>query len=178
MHSTTATRTSTDSADGELTRARPRIGLLGIMQSLYDDMLPGIAERQAGYAAEVAAALEDVADVHVAPPVKEREDAERAMRELHGEDLDGLLVVMLTYGPAMRVARLLAETPLPIFSSLRSDLLMSGFRGPRSGIIDVQTSPPTVVFRPTSLVASPSKKLRIGPPPGPPVTGVPPPTPE
>ena len=36
------------------------------------------------------------------------------MRELEGRDLDGLLVVMLTYGPAMRVARALAETPLPI----------------------------------------------------------------
>jgi L-arabinose isomerase len=93
---------------------RPRIGLLGIMQSLYDEMLPGIAERQAGYAAEVAQALADVAEVRVAPPVKEREDAERAMRELHGQDLDGLLVVMLTYGPAMRVARLLADTPLPV----------------------------------------------------------------
>jgi L-arabinose isomerase len=112
MHSTTATRTSTDSA--ETVPSRPRSGLLGIMQSLYDDMLPGIAERQAGYAADVAAALQDVADVQVAPPVKEREDAERAMRELEGQDLDGLLVVMLTYGPAMRVARLLAQTPLPI----------------------------------------------------------------
>jgi L-arabinose isomerase len=94
--------------------ARPRIGLLGIMQSLYDDMLPGIAERQAGYAAEIGAALGDVADVEVAPPVKEREDAERAMRDLEARALDGLLVVMLTYGPAMRVARLLAETRLPI----------------------------------------------------------------
>jgi L-arabinose isomerase len=112
MHSMTATRTSTDSADA--TRGRPRIGLLGIMQSLYDDMLPGIAERQAGYAADVAGALAEVADVHVTAPVKEREDAERAMRELAGEDLDGLLVVNLTYGPGMRVARLLAETPLPV----------------------------------------------------------------
>jgi L-arabinose isomerase len=84
------------------------------MQSLYDDMLPGIAERQAAYAQEVAAALSDVADVEVAPPVKEREDAERAMADLSARDLDGLLVVMLTYGPAMRVARLLAETPLPV----------------------------------------------------------------
>jgi L-arabinose isomerase len=108
----TATSTSTDSA--EATRSRPRIGLLGIMQSLYDDMLPGIAERQAGYAAEVAEALADVADVHLTAPVKEREDAERAMRELGAQDLDGLLVVNLTYGPGMRVARLLAETPLPI----------------------------------------------------------------
>jgi L-arabinose isomerase len=84
------------------------------MQSLYDDMLPGIAERQAGYAADVAATLADVADIQVSAPVKEREDAERAMRELGGQGLDGLLVVNLTYGPAMRVARLLAETHLPI----------------------------------------------------------------
>lgn len=95
-------------------RARPRIGLLGIMQSLYDDMLPGIGERQAAYARELAAALEPVADVQVAAPIKERADAEAAMRELEGAGLDGLLVVMLTYGPAMRVARLLAGTPLPI----------------------------------------------------------------
>jgi L-arabinose isomerase len=93
---------------------RPRIALLGIMQSLYDAMLPGIAERQAGYAAEVAAALDSVADVRVFAPVKEREDAERAMREIASEQVDGLLVVNLTYGPAMRVARLLAQTPLPI----------------------------------------------------------------
>jgi L-arabinose isomerase len=112
MHSTTATRTSTDST--EAVPVRPRIGLLGIMQSLYDEMLPGIAERQAGYAAEIAAALDGVAEVHVTTPVKEREDAERVMRELEGQQLDGLLIVMLTYGPAMRVARLLAQTPLPI----------------------------------------------------------------
>ena len=64
--------------------ARPRIGLLGVMQSLYDEMLPGIADRQAAYAREVAAALSGVAEVEVAPPVKERADAERAMRDLEG----------------------------------------------------------------------------------------------
>jgi len=84
------------------------------MQGLYDEMLPGIAERQAGYAAAVAQALRDVADVVVAPPVKERDAAEAALRTLERGRLDGLLVVMLTYGPALRVARLLAETPLPI----------------------------------------------------------------
>jgi len=93
---------------------RPRIGLLGIMQALYDDMLPGITERQAAYAAEVAAALGDDADVTVAPPVKTREDADRALRELEAADLDGVIVVMLTYGPAMHVARALAGTSLPL----------------------------------------------------------------
>ena len=36
------------------------------------------------------------------------------MRKLEGEALDGLLVVMLTYGPGMNVARALAETRLPV----------------------------------------------------------------
>src|SRR3954465_5572016 len=112
--SMTATRTSTDSADTGVAAARPRIGLLGIMQSLYDDMVPGIVDRQAGYAREVAEALSGVADVVVAPPSKERDQIEAHLRELEAQDLDGLLVVMLTYGPAMRVARVLRATRLPI----------------------------------------------------------------
>jgi L-arabinose isomerase len=92
----------------------PRIGILGIMQDLYDDMIPGIAQRQEGYAAEIAAQLSDVAEFIPSKAVKYREDAERAMREFENADLDGVLVVMLTYGPAMRVARLLAESRLPV----------------------------------------------------------------
>jgi L-arabinose isomerase len=112
----TATRTSTANADArELgAPARPRIGLLGIMQELYDDMLPGITERQAGYAREIGAALEQVADVEVAPPARNRADIERTVREFETAEVDGLLVVMLTYGPGMRVARALSGTRLPI----------------------------------------------------------------
>jgi L-arabinose isomerase len=112
MRSTTATRMSMDST--EATSSRPRIGLLGIMQSLYDDMLPGITERQGAYARELGAALADVADVQVGPPVKGRDEAERVVAEFERDGLDGLLVVMLTFGPAMRVARVLAQTRLPI----------------------------------------------------------------
>src|SRR6476469_560141 len=91
-----------------------RIGILGIMQDLYDDMIPGIAQRQEGYAAELAAHLSDVAEFTPSKAIKYREDAERAMREFENADLDGVLVVMLTYGPAMRVARLLSESRLPV----------------------------------------------------------------
>ncbi len=110
----TATRTSTASADSGVSPARPRIGLLGIMQSLYDDMVPGIVERQAGYARSVGEALSGVADVVVADPAKERDQIEDRMRFLESQDLDGLLVVNLTYGPAMRVARVLRDTRLPL----------------------------------------------------------------
>jgi len=93
-----------------MTGRKPRIGILGIMQDLYDEMIPGIAHRQAGYTAEIAAHLADVAEFIPGKPVKYREDAEREMRGFENADLDGVMVVMLTYGPAMRVARLLAES--------------------------------------------------------------------
>jgi L-arabinose isomerase len=97
-----------------MTTRKPRIGIFGIMQELYDDMVPGITERQAGYANELAEQLSDVAECIPGRPVKNRSDAESVMREFEGSDLDGLLVVMLTYGPAMRVARLLSECRMPI----------------------------------------------------------------
>jgi L-arabinose isomerase len=97
-----------------MTDRQPRIGILGIMQDLYDDMIPGIAQRQAGYAAELAAQLAGVGEFIPSEPIKYRADAERAMREFENAGLDGVMVVMLTYGPAMRVARLLAQTPLPV----------------------------------------------------------------
>jgi len=93
---------------------RPRIGILGIMQDLYDEMIPGIARRQEGYAEELAAHLSGEGEFIPAKPVRYREDAECAMREFEHSGLDGVLVVMLTYGPAMRVARLLAESRLPV----------------------------------------------------------------
>ncbi|MGW4773093.1 L-fucose/L-arabinose isomerase family protein [Nocardia sp. NPDC004278] len=93
---------------------KPRIGLLGIMQALYDDMIPGIADRQDRYAHDIAEQLADLADWTVGRPVKDRRDAEAVMREFVNADLDGVMVVMLTYGPAMRVARLFNENRLPV----------------------------------------------------------------
>src|SRR5690242_1359186 len=112
MHSSSVTRPSTASAD--LGVALPRIGVLGVMQSLYDEMLPGIAERQEAYAREIGTALGEVASVVVSPPLKDRPAIERALGELERAGVDGVLVVMLTYGPAMNLARALASTTLPV----------------------------------------------------------------
>ena len=92
----------------------PRIGVIGIMQELYDDMLPGITERQGRYLADVAAALGGVAETVVEPPARNRADVERVVRAHENADVDGLLVVMLTYGPGQRVARALGQTRLPL----------------------------------------------------------------
>ncbi|MHB1570815.1 MAG: L-arabinose isomerase family protein, partial [Solirubrobacteraceae bacterium] len=94
--------------------AKPKIGLLGIMQELYDEMIPGITEHQAQYAAEVAQRLEDVAEVVFARPARNRDDVEAITRQLVDQGVDGIAIVMLTYGPAMRTVRALLQTPVPL----------------------------------------------------------------
>jgi len=93
---------------------KPRIGLLGIMQELYDDMIPGITERQGRYATDVAQRLAGAAEVTFTRPARNREDVEAITRELVAADTDGIMIVMLTYGPAMRTVRALLEVPVPI----------------------------------------------------------------
>src|SRR5436305_2601471 len=93
---------------------KPRIGLLGIMQELYDDMIPGITEHQAQYAAGVADRLAAVADVSCTRPARNREDIEELARELEAQHLDGVMIVMLTYGPAMHGLRAMLDLRLPL----------------------------------------------------------------
>jgi L-arabinose isomerase len=92
----------------------PRIGLLGIMQELYDDMIPGITEHQAQYAGRVAERLKGVADVVFTRPARNRDDVETISRELVADGVEGIAIVMLTYGPAMRTVRALLEVPVPL----------------------------------------------------------------
>jgi L-arabinose isomerase len=97
-----------------IARQRPKIGLLGIMQELYDDMLPGITDHQASFAKELVASLSDAADIVFLRPARNREDVEAITKELNGAGVDGVMIVMLTYGPAMRTVRALLENPLPV----------------------------------------------------------------
>ncbi len=93
---------------------RPRIGLLGIMQELYDEMIPGITEHQADYARQVAERLAPAAEVIFTRPARDREDVEAVVGELLAQRVDGVMIVMLTYGPAMRTVRALTNAPVPL----------------------------------------------------------------
>src|SRR5947208_9184634 len=84
------------------------------MQELYDDMIPGITEHQAHYAREVADRLDGGADMVISPVARNREGVEAAVRQLAASEVDGIMIVMLTYGPAMRTVRALAENRLPL----------------------------------------------------------------
>jgi L-arabinose isomerase len=77
-------------------------------------MVPGITERQGAYAAEVAARLDAVADVRFIRPARNRDDVEAVTRELLASGVDGIAIVMLTYGPAMRTVRALLDARVPL----------------------------------------------------------------
>ncbi len=93
---------------------KPKIGLLGIMQELYDEMIPGITEHQGSYATSVAEQLSGVAEVVFTRPARNRDDVESISRELVADGVAGIMIVMLTYGPAMRSVRALLEVPVPL----------------------------------------------------------------
>jgi len=93
---------------------RPRIGMLGIMQELYDEMIPRITEHQAEFSKALCERLSPAADVIFTRPARNRDDIEEIVRDLNTKDLDGIMIVMLTYGPAMRTLRALQQNPLPL----------------------------------------------------------------
>lgn len=95
-------------------KRKPRIGLLGIMQELYDESLPGITKRQEKYAREVCEQLSDVAEWCFPGAARNRQDTEEILGDFNHQGLDGVMIVMLTYGPAMRTVRALQKNNLPI----------------------------------------------------------------
>jgi L-arabinose isomerase len=92
----------------------PRIGLLGIMQELYDDMIPGITQHQAAFAREVAGRLAGVAEVTFTQPARNQAEIEATALELVSGGADGIMIVLLTYGPAMRSIRALTALDVPL----------------------------------------------------------------
>ncbi|MEX2601298.1 MAG: L-fucose/L-arabinose isomerase family protein, partial [Balneolaceae bacterium] len=93
---------------------KPKIGFLGIMQELYDASIPDITTRQESYAREVCSQLADVVDIEFPGAARNRDDIERILGDFNHQQLDGVMIVMLTYGPAMRTVRALQRNNLPL----------------------------------------------------------------
>lgn len=97
-----------------LPKSKPKIGVLGIMQELYDKSLPGITERQEKYARNVCEQLGEIAEFDFPKAARNRDDIEEILGDFNHKGLDGVMIMMLTYGPAMRTVRALQKNNLPI----------------------------------------------------------------
>lgn len=94
---------------------KPKIGLLGIMQELYDNMYPDITQRQESYAKQVIAQLSDELDIVFPKAARNRSDIEEIARAFNNDDeIEAIMIVMLTYGPGLRIVNAFKNNKLPV----------------------------------------------------------------
>jgi len=98
-----------------IVKRKPKIGILGIMQKLYDKTYPNIVETQFNYVKEVINELKDVADFKFTKPARDRKDLEEIIEDYNNDkELDGIMIMMLTYSPGQRIVPALKKNNLPI----------------------------------------------------------------
>ncbi len=94
---------------------KPKIGLLGIMQELYDNMYPDITQRQENYAKEVIAQFEDDILFSFPKAARNRQDIEEIVKQFNqDDDIEAIMIIMLTYGPGLRIINAFKNNKLPV----------------------------------------------------------------
>lgn len=98
----------------ELKQRKPKIGVLGITQELYVPIHPDIIERQERYARQVLEAAAEAAEFDFPAAAVNRTQIEERMRGFTDSGCDGVLIIMLTYGPSFFTYNALRRSGLPI----------------------------------------------------------------
>jgi len=97
------------------TSTKPKLGLLGLMAGGYEPIFGGITARQSAYARELVAAVSDTVDLVFDEPAVDRKSTERIVKGFNQrDDLDGILMVLLTYHQGAWAVRALQENNLPL----------------------------------------------------------------
>ncbi len=97
-----------------LEKTRPHIGILALMQGLYDESQPEIPANQTVYVKQVIARLSDVADFEFPGLAKERPDIERIVKKYNDDELDGILLINTIYSPGLRLVQAFKKNHLPV----------------------------------------------------------------
>ena len=93
---------------------KPKIGLLGLMTDGYEDVFPGIIERQTKYAKEIVDTLSPAADVIFTGPGLNRNSIKNIVEYYNKEKVDGILIVLLAYSQGTYILRALQDNKVPI----------------------------------------------------------------
>ena len=97
-----------------MTKRKPKIGFMGLMQGLYDAFMPEVTPRQEKFAKDVIGKLSPGLDIHFFGASKTREDAEKQMGYFNQEGFDGIIIINLVYGPGVNLVRALQNNRLPL----------------------------------------------------------------
>lgn len=95
-------------------RRLPRLGLLGLMTDGYEPNFPGITARQEAYAREIVAEMSDVVEIYFPGAAMNRADIEAKVKKMNEMELDGMLIILLTYSQGSWAVRALQNNRLPL----------------------------------------------------------------
>ena len=95
-------------------RRLPRIGLLGLMTDDYEPNFPGITARQEAYAREIVKDMADVCEIYFPGAAVNRADIEAKVKKMNEMELDGMLIILLTYSQGSWIVRALQNNRLPL----------------------------------------------------------------
>ena len=94
---------------------KPKVGLLGLTLEFYEAGGPELRKGREQFVRQrLVPALAEVADVRFDRAVYTREDVEKTVTRFEADQVDILLVVLLTYSPSLISAPALKRTRLPI----------------------------------------------------------------
>ena len=93
----------------------PKVGLLPLYLSLYDEVLPALATRVAPFAERVRTDLERGGlEVVAAPVARTRPHVASAVERFESEGANAIVTLHLAYSPSLESAEVLARSHLPI----------------------------------------------------------------
>jgi L-arabinose isomerase len=97
---------------------RPRLGVLGLMLGAYEPIFPGIVARQERWLASVLEGHSDLAEFTFPGAALDRPGIEERVAAFNREDLDGILIFLLTYSQGLHLVRAMQDNRLPLALAL------------------------------------------------------------
>lgn len=93
---------------------KPRLGLLALMTDGYEPIFPGITARQENYARELASQMSPYAEIRFEGIGGNRGEIAKIVCRYNQEELDGILIVLLTYSHGAYLLKALEDNHLPL----------------------------------------------------------------
>lgn len=108
---------------------KPKIGFIGLTAELYDKNLPELMDSLKEFSQEFKLILEKIAEVVYFPLVCGKEKMEETFSIFKKENVDGAVLVFLSYSPSFSILPALKEYPLPIliWNTQKIKEITSGF---------------------------------------------------
>ncbi len=98
--------------------AKPRLGVLALMLENYEPLFPGITKSQETYVHEVLSSLSGTAEFVFPRIAANRETIEALTAQYNAENLDGILILMLSYSQGQYLVHAMQKNTLPLALAL------------------------------------------------------------